>query len=465
MVNLILFMKLLSLACLAALLPLPSLHAERPPNIVLIFADDMGWNDAGFRGSKYYETPSLDRLAGEGTEFTRAYTSPSCAPSRAALLSGQYSPRHGVFMVSLSDRGDRTKQRLIPIPNVESLPSSSVTLAETLQEAGYATALIGKWHLGGEESSPEKHGFQLNVAGYKEGTPPSYFSPYNIPTLPDGPEGEYLTDRLTKEAIAFMEKEKDRPFFLYLPHYAVHVPLQAKPAWIEHFKKKPSDGPHNDPVYAAMLRNMDDNIGHLLAALKRLELEDNTFVIFVSDNGGQLGITAQPPLREGKGWLYEGGVRVPMIIRAPRQANSGGKSDSPVHLVDLYPTILEWAGIHPPQDYPLDGVSIAKQVSDPSAALAERGIYWHFPGYQPLKDSFRITPSSMVINGKWKLIEHFEDNTLELYDLENDIGETINLADTQPEKAAQLKAQLKSWRAEINAPVPTEHNPLFRPTP
>ncbi len=425
------------------------------PNIIVILADDFGWKDAGFRGSRYYETPHLDRLAGQSVEFTRAYACPSCAPSRAALLTGQYSPRTGVFMVGESDRGDKARQKLVPVPNVQDLRTEAVTLAEVLSAQGYATALIGKWHLGGGPNGPESQGFGLNVAGFHGGTPPTYFSPYRIPTIEDGPPGEYLTDRLTDEAISFMKKNRERPFFLYLPHYAVHVPIEAREDLRKAFAAKPPDGEQKDPGYAAMILSLDESVGRILDAVDRLGLAGKTHIIFTSDNGGQTGITAQPPLREGKGWLYEGGVRVPMLVRSPGTTAAGTKNDRPVHLVDLFPTILEWAGIDPPAGLPLDGVSLAGQSSNPVAPMTSRDLFWHFPGYQPMKSGFRITPSSMLVNDDWKLIERFEDGSLELYNLKDDVSEQHNLAGLQPAKAEELQARLASWRQALSAPMPT----------
>lgn len=453
----------LAVAVVCLILLGPAVRAEERPNVILILADDLGWKDAGFRGSKYYETPRLDAFANESVEFTRAYACPSCAPSRAALLTGQYSPRTGVFMVGASDRGNKAAQKLVPVPNREELPEGAITMAEALRRAGYATAIIGKWHLGEGASEPERKGFEVNIAAYDEGTPPSYFSPYGMPKIADGPTGQYLTDRLTHEAIKFIEKNKERPFFLYLPHYAVHVPIQAKEELERAFKDKPADGDQRDPAYAAMIKSLDENVGRLLDALDQLGLADKTHVVFTSDNGGQLGITAQPPLREGKGWLYEGGIRVPFLVRSP--GTKPGRNATAVHLIDLYPTILEWAGVTAPEDHALDGISLAKPAYDPAATLPARDLFWHFPGYQPLRDGFRIRPSSVIMSGPWKLTEKFEDGSTELYDLESDPGETKNVADERTEVVADLKTRLASWRETVNAPIPSHPNPAFQPAP
>ena len=436
--------------------------AERP-NIVIILADDLGWKDLGFRGSKYYETPHLDQLASQSVEFLRAYACPSCAPSRAALLTGQYSPRTGVFMVGRSDRGNKQAQRLTPISNREDILESPVTMASVLREAGYATAIIGKWHLGEGASSPEAKGFEVNVAATHEGTPPTYFSPYQIPTIKDGPTGEYLTDRLTDEAVKFIARNEDRPFFLYLPHYAVHVPIEAKKEAEIRFAKKAADGKQNNAAYAAMIQSLDEGVGRLIAALDSHGLSGKTHIIFTSDNGGQMGITGQAPLREGKGWLYEGGVRVPMLIHSPGTTAAGTQFLEPVHLVDIFPTVLDWAGLQPPGNYTLDGYSLAGVAMGRDASLPARDVFWHFPGYQPLKDSFRITPSSMLVNKTWKLIERFEDGSFELYNLILDEGEKENLAASHPEIVSDLRQRLGAWRDATAAQVPRAANPDFKP--
>jgi arylsulfatase A-like enzyme len=444
---------------------------QRPPNIVFIFIDDMGWRDVGFMGSEYYETPNIDKLASQGMVFTNAYSNaPNCAPARACLLSGQYSPRHGVYTVASSSRGRSKLRKLIPIENTTELDSNIMTFTEAIKPAGYVSASIGKWHLGnGPQFGPVAQGFDFNVGGYSAGHPQSgYFVPYKNPELPDGPPGEYLTDRLTNEALNFIETNKDQQFFLYLPHYAVHTPLQAKEDLIEKYKKKPGSNGQNNPKYAAMIESTDEGVGRILDKLDELGLADNTIVFFFSDNGGVKGITSNQPLRGGKGMLYEGGIREPMIVCWPDIVKPGTTSDTPVIGIDLFPTILEMAGVPIPEGKLLDGLSIVP-VLKREGDLNREAIFWHFPAYlqgkaEGAKDPhFRTRPAGAVRAGDWKLIEYFEDGDLELYNLADDISEENNLVDSMPEKADELHQLLLDWRKEVNAPIPTELNPEYNP--
>ena len=450
--------------------------AARPPNILFIFIDDMGWRDVGFMGSTFYETPHIDRLARGGMIFTDAYTNaPNCAPTRACLMSGQYGPRHGVYTVGSSARGRAKGRRLIPIENNTTLPAEKITLAESLKRGGYATCHLGKWHLGGRpDTKPEGQGFDVNAGGNHAGHPRSYFSPYRNPDLPDGPKGEYLTDRLTDEAVRFIDAHRDGPFFVYLSHYAVHTPLQAKKELIEKYEKKEPSGGHDHPVYAAMIESVDQGVGRILKRLDDLDLAENTLVVFFSDNGGcggyeELGIqgpeiTTQAPLKGGKGTLYEGGIRVPMAICWPGHVPAGTRCDVPVIGVDFYPTLLEVAGAEPPPDYPLDGESLVPLMTQ-KGALKRDAIYWHFPAYlQGGASTWRTTPGGVIRSGDWKLIEYFEDGRLELYNLREDIGETTNRAEREPAKAKALHDRLVAWRKETGAPVPTKKNPTFDPS-
>jgi arylsulfatase A-like enzyme len=444
---------------------------RRPPNIVFIFIDDMGWRDVGFMGSRYYETPNIDKLAGQGMVFTNAYsTAPNCAPARASLLSGQYGPRHGVYTVNSSSRGLSRFRKLLPTENTTVLDPKMVTIAEAIEPAGYVSASVGKWHLGDDpESGPRAQGFDVNVAGYRAGSPPKgYFVPYKNPELADGPPGEYLTDRLTDEALNFIETNKDRPFFLYLPHYAVHTPLQAKAELIEKYKKKPGSGGQNNPTYAAMIESTDQGVGRIMDKLDESDLTANTIVFFFSDNGGVKGITSNEPLRGGKGMLYEGGIREPMAVRWPRVVKPGTTCETPVIGVDLFPTILEMTGAPRPAGKLLDGQSIVPLLKG-AKGLSREAIFWHFPAYlqgkaQGARDTrFRTRPGAAMRAGDWKLIEYFEDGALELYNLEDDIGERKNLAETLPEKTGELHELMLTWRKEVNAPVPTELNPDYDP--
>ncbi len=446
-------------------------YDQRRPNIVFIFIDDMGWRDVGFMGSQYYETPNIDKLAGNGMVFTNAYSNaPNCAPARACLFSGQYGPRHGVYTVASSSRGQSKLRKLIPIENTTVLDSNIVTIAEAIKPAGYVSASIGKWHLGDDpQFGPIGQGFDVNIGGYSAGHPQKgYFVPYNNPELPDGPQGEYLTDRLTDEALNFIETNKDRPFFLYLPHYAVHTPLQAKAELIEKYQKKPGSNGQNNPKYAAMIESTDQGVGRIMDKLDELGLAENTIVFFFSDNGGVKGITSNEPLRGGKGMLYEGGIREPMVVRWPGVVEPGTTSDTPVIGIDLYPTILEMADIEKPKDKILDGESIVPLLKG-RKDLDRKAIFWHFPAYLQGKAEgardphFRTRPAGAVRAGDFKLIEYFEDGALELYNLEDDIAEQNNLADTMPEKAAELHTLMLAWRKAVNAPVPTEFNPDYNP--
>ncbi len=442
---------------------------RRPPNVVFIFIDDMGWRDVGFMGSRYYETPNIDKLAGQGMVFTNAYSNaPNCAPARACLLSGWYGPRHGVYTVDSSERGQSRFRKLIPIENTTVLDPKIVTIAEAIKRAGYVSASIGKWHLGSDpQSGPKAQGFDVNVAGFSAGSPPGgYFAPYKNRELPDGPPREYLTDRLTDEALKFIEANKDRPFFLYLPHYAVHTPLQAKAELIEKYKKKAGSNGQDNATYAAMIESTDQGVGRIMAKLDELNLADNTIVFFFSDNGGVKGITSNEPLRGGKGMLYEGGIREPTIVRWPGVTRPGSTCGEPVIGIDFYPTILEMTGAPKPAGKVLDGVSIVPLLKG-AKSLTREAIFWHFPAYLQGKAEgardphFRTRPAAAVRAGDWKLIEYFEDGALELYNLRDDIGEQKNLAETLPEKARELHKLMLTWRKTLNAPVPTELNPEY----
>ena len=439
-------------------------------NIVFIMVDDMGWKDVGFMGSNYYETPNIDKLADQGVVFTNAYANaPNCAPTRACLMTGQYTPRHGIYTVNNSDRGESRYRKLIPTPNTTILNSSFVTLAETMRSAGYRTGMMGKWHLGeGEETGPEGQGFDINIGGCHKGHPATYFSPYMNDFIEDGPNGEYLTDRMTDEAIKFIEGSKDGPFFLYLPYYAAHTPIQPKPEVKEKYEGKPADGKQNNPAYAAMVETVDAGVGRIMNKLDELMLSENTVVIFFSDNGGVGGITDMSPLRGSKGMLYEGGIREPMIVRWPGEVSPGTRCDIPVISIDFYPTFLEIAGISKPIDLVLDGENILSLFKG-GGEFSERELFWHFPAYLQASENYlpgliwRTTPVSVIRKGDWKLLEFFEDGHLELYNLKEDISETNNLAEQMPEKAIFLHEKLINWRAKVNAPVPTELNPEYNP--
>ncbi|MEX2174207.1 MAG: sulfatase [Pirellulaceae bacterium] len=456
-------------ACLLSSWPATLFAADgRPPNIVFILADDLGWTDLGCQGSKYYETPNIDRLAAQGMRFTDGYScGPNCQPTRAALLSGQYAPRTGVYTVGSPARFDTNSRPLVPVENVVSLPVEKITVAESLKKAGYITGMFGKWHLGnGDQHHPRQQGFDEAIASAGQ-----HFNFKSDPRV-EVPEGTYLADFLTDKAVDFLERHRAEPFFLYLPHFGVHSPYQAKPELIARFKDKAAAGGHRDPTYAAMIASVDESVGRILAKLDELKLTENTLVIFSSDNGGvggyqaagiakAGGITDNAPLRGGKGMLYEGGVRVPCLFYWKGTIQPGAVCREPILSVDLYPTLLELAGAERPFNYPLDGAScLGLLKSDGRAKLARDAIYWHFPGYLGAgKDDWRTKPAGAIRSGDWKLLEFFEDGHIELYNLRDDIGQQRDLAKEQPERATALHDKLLAWRESVAAPMPAKKKP------
>lgn len=434
------------------------------PNIVLIVADDLGWKDLGFMGSSYYETPELDQLASEGMIFRQAYAAAAnCAPSRACLMTGMNTPAHGIYTVASSERGDARIRRLIPAINTRILREDFFTLAEALKNSGYTTANFGKWHLGDD---PCTQGMDYNVGGSIWGHPKSYFAPYIQPEL-EAPEGENLTDRLTDEAKTFMRKNRRQPFFLYLPYYAVHTPLQAKPGLEQKYLAKGGEDCQQNATYAAMVENMDSCIGSLVEELDKLGLSENTLVVFTSDNGGIREVSCQDPLRAGKGSYYEGGIRVPLLFRWPGTIQEGEVSEVPVINMDFFPTFLEIAGSSPPED--LDGQSLWPLLGG-EGSMEERALFFHFPvylqayrkGYDGGRDPlFRTRPGSVIREGNWKLHYYYEDGEVELYNLGIDLGETNNLALIYSSKTKELLTKLKEWLEEEGAPVNFELNPEF----
>ncbi len=462
-----------------------------PPNIILILVDDLGWRDLGSYGSTFYETPHVDQLATEGTRFTDAYAAaPVCSPTRASILTGKYPATIG--MTDWIDWGNfvhPARGRLVDAPYIDHLPLGEYSLAKALQAAGYHTWHVGKWHLGGEQFYPDKHGFDVNLGGCAWGLPTGgYWSPWRIPTLEDGVAGQYLTDRLTDEAIRLIQHSAGQPFFLNLWHYAVHTPLEADRELVRKYEQKSKDlgldrrptfaegavfpcahkqdqritrrVVQSDPRYAAMIENLDTNLGRLLAAVAAAGLADNTIVIFTSDNGGLATAEGSPtcntPLAEGKGWMYEGGTRVPLIVAGPGIA-AGRICPVPVTSPDFYPTILQLAGLELPSRQALDGVSLAPLLHQ-TAMLERDAIFWHYPHY----GNQGGTPGSAVRSGAYKLIEFFEDRRIELYNLHDDIGETVNLAQSEPDLVAQLHTQLADWREQVEATMP-QPNPDYQP--
>jgi arylsulfatase A-like enzyme len=440
------------------------------PNIVVFVADDLGWSDLGYSGSSFYESPNIDALSKRGMVFTNAYSNgPNCAPSRASLMSGMYTPRHGIYTVASSARGKSKDRRLIPIENTTVLRNNIATLPEQLKTLGYRTGHFGKWHLG---TDPTTQGMDVNIAGREWGSPSGggYRSPFAFPNLKSDKPGEYLTDRISESACDFIRNSKDKPFFVYLSHYSVHTPIQPKKQYIEHFKSKPEDRGHNNSGYAAMIQSLDESMGRIIKTLADESLSENTIVIFVSDNGGHGGVTTNRPLRGAKGMLYEGGIRVPMIVHWPGKTTAGTKFEQPVIGVDLLPTILEMAnaklGVNL-GDQPRDGISLVNVLDGTSARIVSRPVFWHFPAYLQgtgggaSRDPFRTRPAGAVRLGDWKLIEFFETGHVELYNLVDDIAESKNVAAANPDRTASLLEKLQSWRESVNAPVPKELNPDY----
>jgi arylsulfatase A-like enzyme len=439
---------------LAALL-LIGAASEDKPNVVFFLIDDLGATDLGCTGSTFYETPNIDRLAARGMTFTTSYSACTvCSPTRASLLTGKYPAR-----LHLTDwiPGYSVPKAKLKIPNwTQALPLDEAALPRSLKAAGYATGLFGKWHLGKEDQSPEKFGFDVNVGGTHQGHPPSYFNPYKIPAISGGETGEYLTDRLTEEAIRFIKGQRDKPFFLYFPHYAVHNPVQAKPELVEKYKAKAKpDAPQRNAGYAAMIESVDQSVGRVVAALEELKLSEKTLIVFNSDNGGLLQNTSNAPFRLGKGSAYEGGVRVPLIVSWPGTVAAGRTCDAPVVTLDWYPTILELAGARVPASQVVDGRSLVPLLRE-KGSLDRDAIYWHYPHYSPQFP----TPHGAVRQGDWRLVEFFEDGRAELYNLKADAGETKDLAAALPEKARELRKNLADWRVSVGAQMPSP-NPNY----
>ena len=438
------------LLLLALALPLRA----APPNFVFILIDDMGATDLGCYGSNFYETPNIDRLAKDGLRFTTGYSACTvCSPTRASLMTGK-----NPAALRLTDwiPGHARPFAKLKIPEwTKELRASEVTLPALLKKAGYATASIGKWHLG--PAGPTERGFDLNIAGTEKGQPPTYFSPYKIPTLPDGPDGEFLTDRLTSEAEKFIEQNKDRPFFLYLPHFAVHQPIAGKPQAVEKYKAKASaNDPQHNAIYAALIESVDESVGRIRAKLDALGIAENTVIVFTSDNGGLIlnQVTSNLGLRAGKGSAYEGGVRVPLIYCWPGKIKPG-ESAEPAITADHFYTMLDLAGV--PSATPGDYRSLAQLVLG-TGTIAPREFHWHYPHYHP----GGATPYSAVRSGDFKLIAFFEDSHVELYNLKDDPEEKTNLVPANPAKAEEMRRKLAAWWMDVRAQLPTP-NPDFDP--
>lgn len=475
---------------------------QEKPNVLVIMADDFGWKDTGFQGSEFYETPNLDKLASEGMMFTDGYAACGvCSPSRAAILTGRYTPRYGITDWIKGYQAERTPQQLekyalIGPENVYNLPLEETTFGDAFKAYDYSTCFVGKWHLA-EDSSfyPQHQGFDVNIAGWLKGGPNGdsknnrgYYSPYNNPHLTDGPKDEFLTDRLVNESIGWMDENKKDPFLLYLSFYTVHTPIQPKPEKVPYYKEKarkmgldtmaaftkdvqwykdhPQKSWHwkerlvqSNAEYAALIESMDENIGRVLDYLKTSGLDKNTIVVFTSDNGGLSTAEGSPttnaPLRAGKGWLYEGGIREPFLLKIPGKTEAGTISREPVHSIDIYPTILDACGLEIPNPNQIDGVSLMPLVEGKS--LDREALYWHYPHYGGKGD----TPAGAIRKGDYKLIELFETGKVELYNLKDDISETTDLSEQKPEIKEELLKDLRNWRQEVGAKMPKK-NPYYK---
>jgi len=469
--------SLLFFACAALWLTEVRCSHAGPPrhgrtNVVLILIDDLGWKDPGCYGSHYYRTPHIDQLARDGMRFTDGYAACNvCSPTRAAVLTGKYPARLLLTQWLPSGRWNRTRHRKREGRYLSNLPLEEITIAEAMREAGYRTAFMGKWHLGTETYYyPQHQGFDINIAGRDYGAPGSYFFPFTgswkIPTTGQtlhkatplaGQNGDYLVDRLAEEAEQFIRASADTPFFLMLSHYAVHAPLQGKPdktARYENIPKRRRQGP---PAYAAMVESVDDSVGRVMRTLQELRLDQQTLVIFTSDNGGFSKATDNAPLRASKGSNYEGGLRVPVIIKWPGRTTPGSVSSEPVISMDFYPTILAVTGqpLRPHQH--LDGKNLVPLLEG-SDDFDRDAIFWHYPHYNQHPQSF---PSAVVRAGPWKLIEALETGTLSLFNLADDLSETRDLSTTEPARTAELHSRLSAWRRSVGA-EPMRPNPEFR---
>ncbi|MGD9126087.1 MAG: sulfatase [Planctomycetia bacterium] len=450
----ILTIVLLSIVSFSLVVQAEEQKAKPKPNFVFILVDDMGWRGVGCFGSTYYETPRIDGLAAEGMKFTDAYTACHvCSPTRASIMTGQYPARLHLTDY-LPGRTEPYVKLMRPVM-YHHLPYETTTVAEALKPLGYATAAIGKWHLGGKRSLPTEHGFDLNFGGCEAGHHGRMFWPYGTPDVKKGVKGEYLTDRLTDEAIKFMDKNQDRPFFLYLSHYAVHRPIQAKKEMVERYREKENKDPClKDPTYAAMTESVDESTGRVLDHLKKLGIDDRTVVFFMSDNGQRQELEI-PPLRCHKGTMFEGGIRVPMIVKWPGITKPGTTCDEPVISTDFFPTILDMAGA---KSRDVDGKSLVPLLKEEDGTFDRDAIYWHYPHYS----NHFMPPCGAIRQGDWKLIEFYEDGSLQLYNLKEDLSEKHNLAKKMPEKAKAMQAKLEAWRKSVNAQEMTP-NPNYNP--
>jgi arylsulfatase A-like enzyme len=476
------FMTAIAICSAAAGESPPEKTPERPPNVVMFVVDDLGQRDLGCYGSTFYETPHIDRLAATGVRLTQAYSAcPVCSPTRASLITGLYPQRTGItdFIGAAQPEAWKRNTKLLPAPCATHLALEHITIAEHLKTAGYATFFAGKWHLGGDGFLPENQGFDINRGGTAQGGPyggKKYFSPYGNPKLSDGPPGEHLPDRLATEAVRFMENHREQPFLIWLPFYSVHTPLMARPDLEQKYLAKRAlldgvdqfaDEPprrvrmsQDHAVYAGMVEAMDQAVGKVLQRLNELQLEQRTLVIFTSDNGGlstsEGSPTSNQPLRAGKGWLYEGGIRTAAILRMPGRLPAGSVSDIPAISCDYVPTILDACRIDSTETH-LDGVSLLPALQQ-GAVTPNRPLFWHYPHYGNQGGA----PGAAVLQDGWKLIEWFEDGAIELFYLPNDPSEKANLATEQIARVAELRQRLQLWQANVQAKK-TSANPGWDP--
>lgn len=453
-----------------------SKKSDSPPNVLFILVDDLGWKDLSCYGSSFYETPNIDRLADMGFRFSQAYAAhPVCSPTRAAIMTGKHPTR-----LNITDwiPGQNPQNRKLLGPtDLHALPLEETTLAEALKQQGYKTFFAGKWHLGDEGFFPEDQGFEINKGGHDKGSPPGgYFSPYKNPKLKDGPEGENLTDRLTDESIRFISQNQDNPFLIYLSYYSVHTPIQAHPDYLSKFQAKKKSLKDTLAIkikdqggytvqnqynadYASMVYALDKNVGRLINQLESLKMLNNTLIIFTSDNGGLTTLekenrtapTSVLPLRAGKGWVYEGGIRVPLIIKIPKK-NIAKVVDQPTISMDFYPTILEYTNILAQPKQHLDGINL-KPYLEGKTKLTHSIMVWDFPHYH----GSGWTPGRALRKGSWKLVYFFEEDRYELYQIEQDPEEKIDLAKQEVIKLEELKKSLNVWAVEMNAQTPVKN--------
>lgn len=437
------------------------------PNIILLLVDDLGWNDVGFMGSKYYHTPNLDKLSAQSMVFTNAYAACAvCSPTRASILTGRYPARIGItdwirarFQVDAPElKAPEPYQenigRLLKTPsNPFWMELSEVTIAEVLKKAGYFTCHIGKWHLGPDDYYPEKQGYDVNIAGSDMGQPVNYFDPYDnengvtFPNLEPRKNGEYLVDRLSDELTTVIEQHRNKPFFINMSFYAVHTPLMGKPELVEKYKLKDGYDGQNNSVYAAMVESMDQAVGKMMNSLRENDLIDNTIVIFLSDNGGLLGATDNAPLRSGKGYPYEGGIRIPMMVYWKDQIEKGTKCSVPISTIDILPTICAMTSSPLPKTK-LDGRDISPCFRN--GTFDQMPLFWHFPHYR----GNDVVPYGIVRDGEWKLIKRYEGVEFELFNLKDDLQERKDLSEKYPDKVRELNDKYQAWLMHTNAKVP-----------